>query len=223
MVKFRYRDIVTASKVKSGKIKIGQMEPFESLIINVSKKIQLEPDQLQALRSRFKWVRVKKRQFMIQPGFVAQKRIYVVSGSFRSYVIDKNGRDVTTQFAIDDWWITDYNSFIYQTPATQFVVALEDSITLQISYSDEQDLKASSRQFEALFRMMAEKSAAFMARRIISNLTKNAEERYNEFVEKYPEVVQRLPLYVLATYLNMTREFLSKIRNEKVVPRIKTY
>jgi len=195
------------------------MESIEPFIENVTKKVSLSPENLEKLVTSFKVVKVRKKQFVIQPGFVAQQRIYVLKGAFRSYVIDEKGNDVTIQFAIDDWWISDYNSYIYQTPATQFVVALEDSITLQIDFQSEQKLKASGHQLETLFRMMAEKSAAFYARRIVSNLTQNAEERYNEFREKYPKVVQRLPLYVLASYLNMTREFLSKIRNHRVRKR----
>lgn len=192
------------------------IELIKPFIKNIKKKIELSPENLEHLVSKFKMVRVSKKQLVIQPGFVAQHRIYVLKGAFRSYVIDENGNEVTIQFAIDDWWISDYNSYIYQTPATQFVAALEDSIILKIEHEDELELKASSHQLETLFRMMAEKSAAFYARRIVSNLTQNAEERYTDFLEKYPKVVQRLPVYALASYLNMTREFLSKIRNDKV-------
>ncbi|HEY4149476.1 MAG TPA: Crp/Fnr family transcriptional regulator [Chitinophagaceae bacterium] len=195
---------------------MNELAPF---IENVSRKIKLGQEQLDRLLSTFKMVRVRKKQFVIQPGFVAKQRIYVLKGAFRSYVIDEKGNDHTIQFAIEDWWISDYNSYIYQTPATQFVVALEDSIVLQIDYVNEQALKASHHQLETLFRMMAEKSAAFYARRITSNLTQNAKQRYHEFMEKFPEVAQRLPQYALASYLNMTKEFLSRIRNDKVRKR----
>lgn len=176
----------------------------------------MSAEELEILAGEFKIRRVKKKQFIIQPEFVAKYRTYVLEGAFRAYVIDEKGNDHTIQFAIEDWWISDYNSYIYQSPATMFVVALEDSTVLQIDYQSEQRLKASSHHFETLFRMMAEKSAAFYARRIISSLTQNAEQRYNEFLEKFPKVAQRLPQYALASYLNMTTEFLSKIRNNKV-------
>jgi CRP-like cAMP-binding protein len=195
---------------------MSEIAPF---IENISRKINLDPDNLDRLLSTFKVIRVKKKQFVIQPGFVAKQRMYVLKGSFRSYIIDEKGDDHTIQFAIEDWWISDYNSYIYQTPATQFVVALEDSMVMQIDHAGEQALKASHHQLETLFRMMAEKSAAFYARRITSNLTQNAEQRYSEFMEKYPEVAQRLPQYALASYLNMTKEFLSRIRNDKVKKR----
>ena len=195
------------------------MDDLGPFIDNITRKTRLDSGNLDRLLAAFKMVRVRKRQFVIQPGFVAKYRMYVLKGAFRSYVIDEKGNDHTVQFAIEDWWISDYNSFIYQTPATQYVVALEDSVVMQIDYRSEQELKASHHQLETLFRMMAEKSAAFFARRIVVNLTQNAEQRYNEFIETYPGVAQRLPQYALASYLNMTREFLSKIRNYKVKKR----
>jgi CRP-like cAMP-binding protein len=192
------------------------MEDLTQFIENINKKVVLSPDELQVLLSEFKIRKVKKRQFIVQPEFVNKQRTYVLQGAFRSYVVDEKGSEHTIQFAIEDWWIADYNSYIYQTPATMFVVALEDSVILQINYEAEQKLKSSTYNFEKLFRLMAEKSAAFYSRRIVTMLTQNAEQRYNEFLDKFPEVAQRLPQYALASYLNMTTEFLSKIRNEKV-------
>ena len=96
-----------------------------------------------------------------------------------------------------------------------FVVALEDSIILEISYEKEQALKEQNHKFETFFRIRAERTAAYMQQRIISNLTQNAEERYAHFMEKYPQIVQRVPQYALASYLGMTTEFLSRIRNKR--------
>lgn len=126
------------------------------------------------------------------------------------------GQEHTITFAIDDWWITDYNSYIFQQPATMFVVALEDSIILQLDYEKEQELKLQNHKFETFFRIMAERGLAAQQRRIISNLTQTAEERYETFSNKYPQIVQRVPQYALASYLGMTTEFLSRIRNKRV-------
>lgn len=192
------------------------MEDLSQFIENINQKVALSPDELNILLPEFKIRKVKKRQFIVQPEFVNKHRTYVLQGAFRAYVVDEKGSEHTIQFAIEDWWIADYNSYIYQTPATMFIVALEDSVILQINHEAEQKLKASTHNLEKLFRLMAEKSAAFYSRRIIAMLTQNAQERYNEFLEKFPKVAQRLPQYALASYLNMTTEFLSKIRNEKV-------
>lgn len=197
--------------MKDGKVTMNhnRVEAF------FEKFISLDEDDRIKIRSSFKEVKVKKRQFVVQPNFVATHRNYVVHGAFRSYVVADEGQEHTIAFAIDDWWITDYNSYIFQKPATMFVVALEDSTIMQIDYEKEKELKASHQKFETFFRTIAERGLAFYQRRLISNLTQTAEERYDEFVEKYPLILQRVPQYALASFLGMTTEFLSKIRNKK--------
>ncbi|MCU0419257.1 MAG: Crp/Fnr family transcriptional regulator [Cyclobacteriaceae bacterium] len=164
----------------------------------------------------FKLVHVKKRQFLVQPNFVATHRNFVVRGAFRSYIVAEGGHEHTIAFAIDDWWITDYNSYIFQRPSTMFVVALEDSIVLQIDFEKENMLKAAHHKYETFFRTIAERGLAFYLRRLISNLSHSAEERYREFEKNYPKVVQRVPQYALASYLGMTTEYLSKLRNQRM-------
>ncbi|WP_426670668.1 Crp/Fnr family transcriptional regulator [Mucilaginibacter sp. McL0603] len=188
----------------------------EPLIEYIKKRITISEEELTEILSYFATKNIKKKQLIIQPDFVARHRNYVIKGGFRAYVIDKKGDEHTIQLAIEDWWITDYNSYVFQQPATMFVVALEDSTVLQIDYTSEQKLKAANHRYETFFRMMAERSAAYQQRRLISNLTQTAEERYNDFLERYPLLVRRVPQYALASYLGMTTEFLSKIRNKKV-------
>jgi CRP-like cAMP-binding protein len=192
------------------------MSEFAPFIEHIKKRIDITEDELAELTSYFSLKKIKKKQYIIQPDFVAKHRNYVVEGAFRAYVIGEKGEEHTIQFAIEDWWISDYNSYIHQQPATMFVVALDDSVVLQITHEQEQKLKAAAHKFETFFRIMAERSAAYQQRRIISNLTQSAEERYNDFLEKYPIVALRVPQYALASYLGMTTEFLSKIRNNKV-------
>ncbi len=186
-----------------------------SVIDFFEKFIALTEEDRVKITSSFKEVKVKKRQFIVQPNFVATHRNYVVHGAFRSYVVADEGQEHTIAFAIDDWWITDYNSYIFQKPATMFVVALEDSTIMQIDYEKEKELKASHQKFETFFRTIAERGLAFYQRRLISNLTQTAEERYNEFESKYPLVSQRVPQYALASFLGMTTEYLSKLRNHR--------
>lgn len=183
-----------------------------AFIENFVKLTELEKE---IFSSCFKEVKIKKRQLIIQPNFVAKHRNYVLKGAFRAYVVTDEGQDHTITFAIDDWWITDYNSYIFQQPATMFVIAIEDSVVLQIDYEKEQELKQSNHKFETIFRIMAERGLAFQQRRMISNLTQTAEERYENFVNKYPQIVERVPQYALASYLGMTSEFLSRIRNKR--------
>jgi len=181
----------------------------------INKFVTLTEEESEFFISKFEVKKIKKRQIIVQPDFVAKHRNFVLQGTFRSYVVGDEGEDYTITLAIEDWWITDYNSYIFQQPATMFVIALEDSTVLQITYDNEKLLKASNYKYETFFRMIAERSTAFMQRRIITNLTHSAEERYEQFMEKYPQIAQRVPQYALASFLGMTTEFLSKIRNKK--------
>jgi CRP-like cAMP-binding protein len=191
------------------------MTETQILAEHIKKRINIADTELEELLSYFKLMKVRKRQFIIQPGFVAHHKNYVLKGAFRAYVVDDAGQDHTIQVSIEDWWITDYNSYLFQQPATMFVEALEDSIILQIHYSDEAKLKQQHHSFETFFRIMAERSMAFMQRRIITNLTKNAEERYLQFEAQYPEIASRMPQYALASYLGMSTEYLSRLRNKR--------
>ncbi|MDR6158715.1 CRP-like cAMP-binding protein [Chryseobacterium sp. SLBN-27] len=192
------------------------MDPLQDLIDHIKKKIALTDNEAEEFISYFKVAKIKKRQFIIQPDFVPKYRNYVVKGAFRAYVVADKGEEHTIQFAIEDWWISDYSNYIFQQPASMFVMALEDSIILQIDYQNEQKLKAAKHKYETFFRKMAESSAAAMQKRIISNLTKTAEERYQEFEEKYSLIARRVPQYALASFLGMTTQYLSKLRNNRV-------
>lgn len=192
------------------------MVETDLLKAHIQKRLSLSNDDLEEFCQSFKVSKVKKRQFIVQPEFVAKNRYYVVQGSFRAYVIGDEGQEHTIQFAIDDWWISDYNSYIFQQPASMFVMALEDSVVLQISYEAEQQLKKRKHVYETFFRILAENTAAHMARRVIINLTKTAEQRYELFLNRYPDIVSKVPQYALASFLGMTTEYLSKLRNKRV-------
>ena len=192
------------------------MQHEHKIVEYINKSVNLTALEAEIFSASFKEVKIKKRQFIVQPNFIVKNRNYVLKGAFRAYVVDDKGQDSTIAFAIEDWWITDYNSYILQQPATMFVVALEDSTILEISHEKEQALKQANHKFETFFRIRAERTAAFMQQRIISNLTHTAEERYENFIAKYPQIVQRITQYALASYLGMTTEFLSRIRNKKV-------
>lgn len=190
-------------------------EEFDFLARHIRSRVELSDEEMGFILSQFKLTRIKKRQFIVQPGFIAKYRNFVCSGAFRAYVVVDNGEDHTIQFAIEDWWITDYNSYFNREQATLFVMALEDSIILQLSYENEVALKQSNHKYETFFRISAERAQAFHFRQLITNLTQTAEYRYETFLEKYPKIVNRVPQYALASYLGMTTEYLSKLRNKR--------
>lgn len=192
------------------------MKDYENILNNIKRYVSLnEQDEIQ-FSAIVRTTNVKRRQFIVQPNFVCSHQTYVLKGAFRSYFVNDEGIDHTIQFAIEDWFISDFNSYINQTPASLFVEALEDSTVQQIAFNDVERLCAENPKFEKFFRLVAQKSFAFSQRRVLSNLGKSAEERYLEFQELYPSIVQRVPQYALASYLGMSPEFLSKIRRRLV-------
>lgn len=190
------------------------MTEYEPILNNIKKYVALNNEDEEQFISIIRETHVKKRQFIVQPGFVCSHQTYVVKGAFRSYFVNDEGIDHTIQFAIDDWFISDFNSYISQKPASLFIEALENSIIHQIGYNEVEQLCAKNQKFEHFFRVVAQKSFAFSQRRVLSNLNKTAEERYLEFQSMYPDIIQRVPQYALASYLGMTPEFLSKIRKK---------
>jgi CRP-like cAMP-binding protein len=195
------------------------MEELDTIRQYVARYIQLTKQEQEYFVSLLRITKVKKKQFIVQPEFTCKYRTYVFTGAMRAYLVDNTGQDHTIAFAIDDWWITDYNSFIFQQPATLFVEALEDSTLIQIDYNTEQLLMETVPKFEKFFRIITQRSFAFLQQRMLSNLSKSAEERYEEFIHKYPRIVQKVPQYALASYLGMSTEYLSKLRNNKVTKK----
>lgn len=192
------------------------MDNFLKIKQHVAKYIHLTEDEEKYFVSLLRIVNVRKKQFIVQPEFTCKHRTYVVKGAMRAYLIDDRGHDHTIQFAIEDWWISDFSSYINQEPATLFVEALEGTEIIQIEYSSESLLLERIPKFEKYLRIITQRSFAFLQKRMLSNLSKSAEQRYEEFLEKYPSIVNRVPQYALASYLGFSTEFLSKIRNRRI-------
>ena len=192
------------------------MEKYKSILENINKHVTLNEEEIEKLIGIIRTTKIKKRQCIDQPGYVCQYRNYVVKGAFRSYYIDKVGKEHTVQIAIEDWFVSDFYSYITQTPATLFVEALEDAIIFQMTYEDIEGLCKEIHSLSEYFRITTERAFAFSRKRALSNLSMTAEEKYVEILEQYPNIVQRVPQKVIASYLGMTPEFMSKIRKKLI-------
>lgn len=192
------------------------MENYAKIILFLQERVAVSEEEAKEFAQAFQTVKLRKKQLIVQPNFIAKYRYYIVEGALRSFIVDDTGQETTIALAVEDWWITDYNSFVYQTPATLFVEAVSSATVLQLSHEDERKLKTSNPKFETFFRIIAERGLAAQQRRIITNLTQSAEERYDSFAQKYPQFLNEIPQYIIASYLGMSTEFLSKIRNNKI-------
>ena len=190
------------------------MKQYEGILENIGKHVTLTKEETEKFIGIIRTTKVKKRQFIDQPNYVCQYRNYVVKGAFRSYIIDDEGKEHTVQIALEDWFVSDFYSYITQTPATLFVEALEDSTILQMTYDDIEGLCKEIHALSEYFRITTERAFAFSRKRALSNLSLTAEERYLELLNRYPKMIKRVPQKVIASYLGFTPEFLSKIRRD---------
>lgn len=164
------------------------------------------------VRAAFTYRRLGAHEFLQRAGDVARSAAFVARGCLRNYVIDAKGKEHIVQFAPETWWLADATSLNNGTPSNYFIDAVEDSEVLLIEGRGHQGLVDNVAGYAAAFRTGLQRHAAAKDQRIASSLSATAEERYTEFLRVYPSIVQRVPQMMLASYLGMTPETLSRIR-----------
>jgi len=181
---------------------------------NILKHISLSENETEAFINLFEKKEIRKKEFLLREGETCKFEAFVVKGLFRVYHIDKNGFEQILYFALENWWITDIDSFCNETPSQLFIETLEDSEILLITKKEKEYAYANLPQIEKLFRIMTQKTHVALQRRMIDNLSKTADQRYIEFSTKYPQLIQRLSNIQIAAYLRITNVFLSNIRKK---------
>lgn len=155
--------------------------------------------------------KLKKRQFLLQVGEPVRNDFFVVKGLLKLYHTDAEGREHILQFAMEDWWITDYQAYFNQWPASLSADCLEEVEVLSLSLQNRDKLCAELHKIEHFFRRKSNGGYIAMQRRVLSLLNNNARERYEQLVAQYPKMVQRVPKTVLAAFLGLSRETLSRL------------
>ncbi|MBB3697719.1 cyclic nucleotide-binding domain-containing protein [Flammeovirga yaeyamensis] len=182
--------------------------------IDVFKQLFLTENEKEAIRKCFHYKQFKKGDTLIVNGDDVEIMYYVLSGCIRNYFIDKKGKEHTVQFAIYDWWITDLIAFFSKTEAVYNLECLSDAEVFGIRFHDIEKLSIQIPEFNKLYRAKLQASIVGYHRRIIANLSKTAAQRYEEFVERYPDIELNIKNYHLASYLGITTESLSRVRRE---------
>jgi CRP-like cAMP-binding protein len=157
---------------------------------------------------------LKKGDFLLREGEVAKYGAFVAKGILRSYVIDNKGKEHIIQFAPENWWISDKAGLTDGTASLFFIDAIEDSEVLLIDMAGHLTLIEKLPGYAASFRTGIQKRAEAKDKRIVHSLSSTAEERYNDFLETYPSIAQRVPQHMLASYLGITPETVSRIRKQ---------
>ncbi len=180
----------------------------------ISKFINLSEEEKRLLESKIIERKYLKDQFMIQQGDICKNVNFIISGCTKTFYVDSEGQEHIVMFAVEDWWTSDLGSFITQNPADFNTQCLEPTQVVQFTYENLQELYEEIPKFDRLFRIITERAYVASQKRIIRNFSLSAKERYLIFKETYPEIDKRVPQYMIASYLGITKEFLSKIKRQ---------
>ena len=187
---------------------------FEVLFENISKKIDLTTDEQQLLQTFFIPKKLRKKQYLLQEGDVARYLAFVEKGFLRSYTVDEKGSEHIIEFAFEGWWMGDSFSMLTGEPSAYNIDALEDSELLLLTKQAEEEMMEKIPKMERFFRLLLQNHLIATNRRLVSSLSYTAEEKYNQLIHACPTIPQRVPQHMMASFLGITPETLSRLRKQ---------
>lgn len=189
---------------------------MEELIKKIESRLPLRPEAEEFLYSISKEKTLSKGEVLIRQGQVVKKTFFVTKGCLRSYAIDKNGKEHTLLFAIKGWWISDYIAIHTNELASLTIECLTESEVVEFNVKELDDTITRFPELESCHRHNLERHAVSLYKRILNQLQLSALERYDLFLEQYPDIEQHTRNFHIASYLGITQQSLSRIRVERV-------
>jgi CRP/FNR family transcriptional regulator len=187
----------------------------EELLKHIAQYTDLSPDETDTILQSVSVKQVARKEILSSANAVSKQNLFILHGCLRLYSINDDGKEQIIQFALENWWICDFQSFEKGNPSPFFVDAVEDSVVAVLNRSTQEQLLKDVPQLERYFRIIFQHAYAAALWRINHLFTKTGAERYRHLVESFPEFTQRIPQYMLASFLGITPEFLSMIRAKK--------
>ena len=161
-------------------------------------------------------LQLRKKENVLVEGKICLANYFVEQGCLRMFFVNDKGVEQTVQFAIEHWWLADYTSFSAQSPSGYFIQAVEPTSMLSLSHGAQEELLKTYPQMERYFRLVHQRAHAAAQFRIRALYGSSRETLYHQFVDQYPDFVQRIPQYLLASFLNFTPEYLSELRRRNL-------
>lgn len=178
---------------------------------HIEKIVPLTNEEFSFVSQHFSVKKFKKHQFLIQKGDKSVYSFFIVSGLLKLVYTDDTEKEHIVSFAMEDWWESDYYAFFTQTEATMSLECLEDTEVLCFSFEDYKNLCSGLQKMERFFLEKATFGFLSSQRRIISSMAFSSKERYEQFLKQYPSLIQRIPKSLIASYLGVSRETLSRL------------
>jgi CRP-like cAMP-binding protein len=189
---------------------------YEFFLDSLRKYISLSDEQSLLITGKLQLRKVRKKQWLVTPGEYCKTEFFVNKGCFRAYYVDDAGNQHVIKFATEGWWITDIESLFSGAPATLYVEALEDGEVVVLPKAAQEELYDHIPALNKYFRLVYQKALSNTSGRLLRTISGTAEQHYSQFVQQYPDIEQRVPQYMIASYLGITPEFLSKIKARMV-------
>lgn len=186
-----------------------------NLTDHIKKFIELTEADEQLINAAVEMKTIKKKAFLLQPDHVCKELYFINTGCLRLYFINKKLNEQITQFAIENWWITDYDGLESGRPSFYYIQAIENTEVISITKNKLEELFMTIPKLERYFRIIQQRAFAAFQNRIKYIYGMTDEERYRHFSSLFPAFMQRVPQYMLASYLGFTPQFMSKIRAKK--------
>lgn len=172
------------------------MRSDNSKIKEIFKDLSFSDNEIKIIESVFHKVIYKKGSIILKPDDIVENHYYILEGCLRSYYIDNQGKEHTVQFGVKDWWISDYTAFFSDTKSIMTIEVIQDAILYRLSKSDKEYLYSQIPRIESFFRKKLERAFAAFQKRILSNLSQTATQRYINFIKTYPNIEKNIKNYI---------------------------
>lgn len=189
---------------------------FECLSESINKKVKLTEEELEFCKSFFIPKKLRRKQFLLQEGDVCNRIAFVEKGALYSYSIDNKGNQRVIQFAFEGWWIADLYSYLTREPSNLNIEVLEECELLLIEAIQHEKLMKELPAYNTYTRIVYQDAYVALQRRIEGTIGLTAEEKYIRFMNNYATIVNRVPQHLIASYLGISPETLSRIRKQLV-------
>ena len=188
---------------------------FELILKNIARFVTLTPEEIDDFTAQWQLKKLRRRQYLIQAGDPCRYECFVNKGCLRQYYVDESGQEHVLLFAVEDYWFSDMYGLVTGEAAVTNIDALEDTELLIIDRKAYEELLLRIPKLERFFRIILQRSIITQQRRIIENLSLSAEQRYQNFVDRFPSLLQRVSQKQIASYLGITPESLSRIHRQR--------
>ncbi len=191
-----------------------QEDHIEVLLTHLKQTIVLNEKEAQRISDIVEIVPLKRKELLLQPGQLSQHMRFIAQGSARCYYLDEHSQEHTLQIGIEEWWINDLYSFLTQKESKLFIQAIEPAVIVQISRENLELLYTEIPAISTFFRLKIQSAYVALQERTIENMSTEVYARYQRFIKEYRNIEQRVPQYMIASYLGVTPEFLSYLKKK---------